>query len=109
METSLTFDRCDQQHCPEWRSSDKSGDSTSCLKQVAVFDLKCLFLEVGEDLFAALMMVSVLRSRETPRRVNPEMTVDPMRKIETFDEQLMQVLVGNHFCCLQVVAAQRLL
>ena len=43
MEVSLAFDQCDQQHCPEWGSSDESGDLTSCLKQVVVFNLKCLF------------------------------------------------------------------
>ena len=34
-------------------SSDESGDLTCSLKQVAAFDLKCLFPEVGEDFFAA--------------------------------------------------------
>ena len=89
MEVSLTFDRCDQQHCPEWRSSDKSGDLTSNLKQVVTFELKCLFPEVGEDLFATLMMVSVLRSGETPRRLSPKTTVSPTRKAEMFDELLL--------------------
>ena len=51
-EASFTFDRCDQECRPEWWSSDESGDLTGCLKQVAAFNLKCLFLEVGDNLFA---------------------------------------------------------
>ena len=53
MEVSLTFDQCDQQHCPWWRSSDESGDLTGGLKQVVAFDLKCLFPNGGCNLLAA--------------------------------------------------------
>ena len=51
-EVSLTFDQCDQQHCPEQGSSDESGDLTSCLKQVVAFNLKCLFPDGGCNLLA---------------------------------------------------------
>ena len=43
MEASLTFDQCNQQHCPEQRSGDESGDLTGSLEQVTAFDLNCLF------------------------------------------------------------------
>ena len=51
---SLTFDQCDQHHCPQERSSNESGDLTGGLKQIAVFDLKCLFPNVVHDLSAAV-------------------------------------------------------
>ena len=49
----LAFDRCDQHHCPQERSSDESGDLTCRLKQVAVVELKCLFPETGGDSLTA--------------------------------------------------------
>ena len=53
-EASLAFDRCNQQCRPEWWSSNQSGDLTGCLKQVVVFDLKCLFPDGSYDPLTAL-------------------------------------------------------
>ena len=52
VQESLTFDQCDQHHCPWERSSDESGDLTGRFKQVAAFNLKCLFPKAGDNLFA---------------------------------------------------------
>ena len=52
-QAGLTFDECDQHHHPWERSGDVSGDLTGSLKQVAAFNLKCLFPNVGDNLFAA--------------------------------------------------------
>ena len=52
-EASLAFDQSDQHHHPWERSSDESGDLTDGLKQVATFNLRCLFPNVGDNLSAA--------------------------------------------------------
>ena len=52
MEASLAFVQGDQHHCPQERSGNESGDLTGGLKQVAAFDLKSLFPNAGDNLFA---------------------------------------------------------